>query len=195
MNHNSFLSSDEIANLGLGGYGERIFISRFARLYSPERIMLGNHVRIDDFCVLSGGSGITIGDFVHIGSQTCVFGSGGVVLENYANISSRVGIYSESDDPSGETLTNPMIPRQLKYNQTIAPVHIGEHCIVFTNSTLLPGVTMEPGAVLGAHSLANRNLPAWTISIGNPAKVIKQRKQQLLSQISDLQREILKDTL
>ena len=67
MNKTSaFYDREELAGLGLAGFGLDVLISRKSSLYSPEAIELGAHVRIDDFCVLSGGSGIRIGSFVHI---------------------------------------------------------------------------------------------------------------------------------
>jgi galactoside O-acetyltransferase len=125
-------------------------------------------VRIDDFCILSGGTEIKIGDFIHIGAYTSIYGNHGVTIDSYCNISNRVGFFSESDNPSGATMTNPMIPRELKCRQITGRIHLRKHSIVFSNSTVLPGVTFNEGAVLGAHSLA---LP------------IKTRSQELLLQV------------
>lgn len=182
----SFLSSSELDAIGLNDYGINLQLSRFARIYAPESITIGDNVRIDDFCVLSGGSGITLGNHVHIGCYSSIFGSGTVRIEDFANISSRVAIYSESDDSSGLTMTNPTIPRRLKTNQIIAPVVCMEHSVVFTNSTILPGVVLKEGAVLGAHSLAKNDLQPWSIYAGVPARLIRKREKQLLSQVPSI---------
>ena len=42
------------------------------------------------------------------------------------------------------------------------------------NSMILPGVTVGEGAIVGAGSLITKDVPAWTIVTGRPAKVIKQ---------------------
>ena len=39
---------------------------------------------------------------------------------------------------------------------------------------MLPGVTIGEGAIVGAGSLVTKDIPAWTIATGRPAKVIKQ---------------------
>ncbi|MBT3210423.1 MAG: acyltransferase, partial [Planctomycetaceae bacterium] len=63
----SFYSMEELQTLGLASFGKDVKISRKASIYNPGQISIGNHVRIDDFCVLSAGEGgIEIGDYVHI---------------------------------------------------------------------------------------------------------------------------------
>ena len=48
---NSFYSARELRKIGLKKYGDNVKISRFANFYSPEKINIGDNVRIDDFCV------------------------------------------------------------------------------------------------------------------------------------------------
>lgn len=96
---NSFLSQEEIAKIGLKSYGQNVYISRHASIYSPEKIAIGDNVRIDDFCILSGI--IEIGSCVHIAAYSAIYGGDkGVFISDYANISSRVSVYSVSDDYS-----------------------------------------------------------------------------------------------
>jgi len=51
---NSFYTEDELKEIGLKSYGHNVLISRKANLYSVSEISIGNNVRIDDFCILSG---------------------------------------------------------------------------------------------------------------------------------------------
>ncbi len=60
----SFYSEYELSKLGFKSYGSNCRISKNSTIYSAEKIILGNNVRIDDFCVLSGK--ITIGNYVHL---------------------------------------------------------------------------------------------------------------------------------
>jgi acetyltransferase-like isoleucine patch superfamily enzyme len=173
----SFLSKNEIRNIGFRKIGTNIDISRNACIYNPELISLGNNVRIDDFCILSGS--ITIGSYVHISAYAALFGSAGITLEDFVSISSRVSIYSVNDDYSGEYLTNPTVPRELS-NITEKPVHIQKHVIIGAGSIVLPGVTINEGAAVGALSLVNRSLDPWRIYAGTPCRCIKVRKQDLI---------------
>jgi galactoside O-acetyltransferase len=109
----SFYTEEELAKLGLKNYGSNILISRKCSIYSPENISLGNNVRIDDFCVLSGK--ITIGDFVHIAAASLLFGGEqGIIMKDFSGLSSRCVVYAESDDYSGEGMINPTIPNELR---------------------------------------------------------------------------------
>lgn len=46
-------------------------------------------------------------------------------------------------------------------------------CLVGTNSMIMPGVTVGEGAIIGAGSLVTKDIPAWSIATGRPAKVVK----------------------
>ena len=41
-------------------------------------------------------------------------------------------------------------------------------------STIMPGVTIGDGAIIGAGSLVVKSIPSWTVAMGVPAKVIKE---------------------
>jgi dTDP-4-amino-4,6-dideoxy-D-glucose acyltransferase len=68
-----FLDAAELAALGLAACGRSVLVSRHAIFFRPERISLGDHTRIDAFCILSAGSnGLRIGRNVHISAYTAV---------------------------------------------------------------------------------------------------------------------------
>ena len=113
----SFYSPEELKALGLKEYGEDVRISRKCSIY------LGSHVRIDDFCLLSGK--ISLGSYVHIAAGAMLFGgSAGISFGDYSTISSRGAVYALSDDYSGRHMTNPMVPEEYTAVSE-APVEIG----------------------------------------------------------------------
>ncbi|WP_136805340.1 acyltransferase [Desulfosediminicola flagellatus] len=176
----SYYSKDELQELGLGSFGENVLISRFARIYKPESIDIGNNVRIDDFCIISGGSGIRIGSYIHIAPHVSLYGEAGIILEDFSGISSRSVLYTATDDYSGRSLTNPMVPIEFKPRYVANPIVLRKHSIVGTNSTILPGVELGEGAAVGAHSLITKSCEPWSIFFGAPAKRIKARSKNLL---------------
>lgn len=184
---NSFYSETELARLGLANYGRGVLISRHARIYGAEKIWLGNDVRIDDFSILSASGEIEIGSYIHIAPYAAIYGEAGVTMEDYTCISSRTVLYSASDDYSGESLTNPMLPRELKPLYRSAPIILRKHVLVGTCTTVLPGVEMGEGVAIGAHSLVTQSCPAWGLYVGVPARRIKERSRKLL----ELEREFL----
>lgn len=175
---NSFYSMEELKDMGFKSIGADLSISKKASFYGVENISIGSHVRIDDFCILSGK--ISIGDYIHIAAYSALYGSdAGIQINEFANISSRVCIYAVTDDYSGESMTSPMIPDEYK-NLQKAPVYIGRHAIIGSGSVILPGSEIGEGCAVGSLSLIKNVLDAWWIYAGIPAKKLKERSKGLL---------------
>lgn len=126
-----------------------------------------------------GGGYINLNNYIHIAVFSAIFGAGGVEIEDFSTTSSKVSIYSVSDDYSGETMTNPMIPEKYK-NLQYGKVIIKKHSIVGSGTTILPGVTLEEGTSIGANSLVLKSTEPWGIYIGSPIRRLKDRKKDLL---------------
>lgn len=60
----------------------------------------------------------------------------------------------------------------------LGEIHIGKGCMIGMESLIMPGVTIGDGAIVGAFSLVTKDIPAWTIATGRPAKVVKQIPQR-----------------
>lgn len=166
--------------MGFAAVGENVMISSLASFYNCANISIGSNVRIDDFCVLaSGAGGIVIGSYIHIGVGSTLIGSGRITMSDFSGLSSRVSIYSSSDDYSGATMTNPMVPKEYT-GVAHADVYLGRHVIVGSGSVILPGVTLEIGVAVGALSLVIKNCKEFGIYSGNPARRISDRKRDLL---------------
>jgi len=176
--NNSFLTQEEIAEIGLKSYGKNLLISRFAQLYQPENMVIGNNVRIDDFCILSGQ--ITLENHIHISAYCAFYGNAGITIGDYSGTSPRCTIFSASDDFSGEFLIGPHLDANLR-NVHNAPVKIGKFVQVGAGSTIMPGVTLEDGVAVGAMSLITRDLEGWWIYAGIPVKPVKPRSKRLLN--------------
>lgn len=64
----SFYTEKELPSLGLKKYGRNVKISRHASIYGAQNISIGDNVRIDDFCILSGH--IELGSYIHIAAYS-----------------------------------------------------------------------------------------------------------------------------
>ncbi len=62
----------------------------------------------------------------------------------------------------------------MKLGYNIKPIVLKKGCLIGMESFVMPGVTVGEGAIVGAGSLVVKDVPAWTIVTGRPAKVIKQ---------------------
>jgi len=176
----SFYDKEELEQLGFKSIGKNVLISKKASLYGISRMSIGDNVRIDDFCVLSAGKGeIQIGNFVHIAVYSSLIGEGKIKLGDFSGISSKVSIYSSNDDYTGNYMTNPTVPSEFT-NVTHADVTICKHALIGSGSVILPGVTLNEGAVISALSMVNKDCDEFTIYKGNPAIKIIERSRELL---------------
>lgn len=58
------------------------------------------------------------------------------------------------------------------------PIHIGDKVWIGFGSTVLKGVTIGEGAIIGAHTVVTRDIEPWTIVAGNPARVLRHIDEQ-----------------
>jgi acetyltransferase-like isoleucine patch superfamily enzyme len=166
----SFYSQEELLSIGFSSVGNNVQISRKASIYGPENMSIGDNVRIDDFCILSGK--ITIGSNIHISAYVALYGAGGIIMEDYTGISPRSTIYSAMDDFSGNYLIGPIHPTDYT-NVQKGQVVIKKYSQIGTHSVIFPDVTIGEGSVIGAMTLVNKSLSGWGIYIGQPARLLK----------------------
>lgn len=183
----AYFSEEELYTLGLKSFGENVKISTRASIYGADKIVIGSHVRIDDFCIISAGDGgILIGSNVHIAAYSSLIGKGKIELNDFSGLSARVSIYSSSDNYSGKYMTNPTVPNEYT-NIHHSPVSLGRHVIVGAGSIILPGTILEEGVAVGALSLVKGRCREFGIYSGVPAKRISERKKNLL----DLENQLI----
>ena len=184
----SFYSVSELKRIGFKKMGKNVFISRKTSIYSPENIEIGNNIRIDDYCSLSGK--IKLGNHIHIAGYTSLYGNSGIILEDYSNISSNVRIYSESDDFTGKALMGPTVP--MKYRNIYKGlVTLKKHSIIASTCVVLPNVTIGEGTAIGCFSLVNGNCEPWKIYAGNPLRLLKERERKVIELSKQLEEENL----
>lgn len=116
---------------------------------------VGCHVGKDVFI----GSGVWIdaghADLIYIGDHAHVTGRTGLLCHKRELKNYRIGDdYAKLPYKTGE-------------------IHLGKGCSTGTGTLIMPGVTVGEGAIIGAGSLVTKDIPAWTIAIGRPAKVVK----------------------
>lgn len=167
-------------SIGFASFGDNLKISRKASIYSPEKISIGNNVRIDDFCILSGR--INIGSNIHISAYVALYGQAGITIQDFSGISARCTLYSAIDDLSGDYLVGPHHPvetTKLIKGEIIIEKYVQIGC----NSVVFPAVKISDGCVVGAHSIVKTNTTPWGVYAGIPCKRIKDRNNGLLTKL------------
>lgn len=174
----AFYTKDELESLNFKFIGRNVKVSDKASIYNHDCISIDDNSRIDDFCVLSGN--ITIGKNVHI-AVFCNLAGGekGIIMEDFSGLAYSVNAFTQSDDYTGLTLTNPTIPDEFKLEKKAA-ITIKKHVIVGAGSMIFPGVELAEGCSVGAMSMVTKSTEEWKVYSGIPAKPFKDRKKDML---------------
>lgn len=177
MTRSDFLSPEELAQIGFQAIGQHARVSRHALFFAPEHISLGDHVRIDAFCILSAGDkGLRIGRNVHVSAYAAILGQEAVEIGDFATVSTRCTIFSSNDDYTGAAMANATIPAAYR-GALNAPVVLREHALLGAGCIVLPGVTIGGSACVGALSLVKADVGAFEIVAGVPARLIGRRQR------------------
>lgn len=163
----------------LQSVGEDVFISGNVEIRRPELVRVGNHVAIDSGFYITTAA--LIGDYIHIAPSVHVIGSakGLLTMGHFTNISVGGKIVCGSDSFMGDGLISaPGLPEEFRDTLKIEPITFKPFANTGANVTILPGVTLGEGSVIGANSLVTKDTEPWTIYVGSPARPVKARKKE-----------------
>ncbi len=154
-------------------------IGRNAVIRSHTVIYAGNVIG-DDF---QTGHGVLIREANEIGSHVSIGTHS--IIEHHVKIASGVRIHSNVFIPEYSTLdenawigpcvvfTNALYPLSPDAKSNLRGPHICAWAKIGANATLLPGITVGSHALVGAGAVVVRDVPAETVVVGNPARVLK----------------------
>lgn len=186
----------------VGKKGKFIFVGRNVKLVHSRKIRLGSGVTLSDFAEIDALSkdGVVLGNNVMIGTHTiirctgslkklgkglkigdncgtgdfCFFGSAGgisigdnVIMGQNVRFHSENHIFDRTDLPiKSQGVTN-------------KGIEVGNDCWIGSGAVFLDGVKVGNGCVIGANSLVNKDIPDYSIAVGNPVRVIKNRLENV----------------
>jgi galactoside O-acetyltransferase len=156
--------------------GEDVRISESAVLSRPELIEMGDHIAIDQWTYIS--TQLKMGSYIHIAPSVSIIGGAPalLIMEDFTNIGSGSRIVCATDDFT-QGLISPVVP--IEHRTVInKPVIFKRYATLGVNCTVLPGVTLGEGCIIGANSLVTKDTEPWTIYAGSPARPIKKREKE-----------------
>ena len=132
-------------------------------------------VTIGKQCTISGIKNIKIGKNSSIGGRALILCTRAkLIIGNYVMIGPQVTIITGDHKINAIGKYMADVSDSEKDPENDLPVVIEDDVWIGANSTILKGVTIGEGAVIGSGSLVTKDIPAWTIAIGHPAKVMKE---------------------
>lgn len=190
----------QIIRLFLGKSSKKIFIGKRVKLKYKSNILCGNNLVINDYVEIraENNKSVVIGDSVVIGKYSiikctgrykhsvphitigdnfacgdfCFFGcAGGVTIGDNVIMGQNVRFHAQNHN-----FDNINIPiREQGTNEK--GIVIGSDCWIGAGSVFLDGVVVGGGCVIGANTVINKNIEPYSIVVGNPCRVIKNRKK------------------
>ena len=159
--------------------GENVFISEYSIIKKPHLCQIGSHNAIDNGVTIS--TELIMGDYIHIAPFVVIIGGeqSKLILEDFSFIAAGTKIVCGSEDYTGQGLVGPTIPKELRsINYTTVKFEKYAGCGV--NCSIMPGITLAEGSILGANSLLTKDTEPWTIYVGSPAKPVKVREREII---------------
>lgn len=114
------------------------------------------------------GKDVFIGDYVRVDCGHADM----ITIEDHVSVASGSRLLCHQRDFSNYCIGDDY----LDLGYIIKPIVLKRGCLIGMESFVMPGVTVGEGAIVGAGSLVTKDIPAWTVAAGRPAKVIKQIK-------------------
>lgn len=137
-----------------------------------NRFDVGELSTIEDFTTINNGSGdVIIGNRVRIGIGSVVIGP--VKMGSGSGLAQNVFVSGFNHGYKDGNMNSSVQPLDLK------PVEIGEDSHIGANSVVLAGVKIGKRCQIGAGSVVTKNIPDFSVAVGNPAKVIKKYNPEL----------------
>lgn len=141
-------------SIGVSKIGKDVILTAYDRasgyIFTPE-IIIGDNCNIGEYCHITAIHSIVIGN--------------GVLTGRWVTI---------TDNSHGQTTyQNLQLPPLKRQPFSKGKVIIGNNVWIGDKATILPGVTIGDGAIIGAGSVVTKDVPPFSVVVGNPAKIIK----------------------
>jgi acetyltransferase-like isoleucine patch superfamily enzyme len=161
--------------------GSNVLIGDYSYLYclSSRGVKFGSHTSIDRNLWLSCGDSqadvmgfFEIGDHSYIGCNAVIgAGGGGIRIGSNVLIGQSVNMHSERHN-FGD-LDRPIRGQGISYKGIV----IEDDVWIGSKATILDGVTIGTGSIVGAGAVVTRSIPPYSIAVGIPSRVVGSRKE------------------
>ena len=147
---------------------ELINLSLRKKRLSIKGADIGGATVIENATFIGNHSNLKIGDCSYVGNNVHIALHSNISIGNRVVLNANVILLSGTHDINDSA-----------WGLVSKPIFINDYAWVATGAIILPGVTVGEGAVIGAGSVVSRDVPPYSVTAGNPAKVIGARNNIL----------------
>jgi acetyltransferase-like isoleucine patch superfamily enzyme len=179
-----------------GQVGGNVIFGKSITIRHPKKIFLGDNVVIDDYAVLDAkgtdNNRILIGDNVMIGRSSVIScKNGNIAIGDNSNIAMNCFIQSAKEVNIGKNVlfaaycyvigggdhkTDRTDIPIIAQGQTVQGIRIEDNCWIGASVNVLDGVTIGRDSIIGTGSVVTKSVPEFSVAVGVPAKILKNRK-------------------
>jgi acetyltransferase-like isoleucine patch superfamily enzyme len=179
--------------------GKGVVFGRNITLRHPRKVSLGDNCVIDDNVVLDAkgekNEGLRLGDNVYVGRNTILScKEGSISIGDYTNISANCSLLSETEIilgrycflaghcylVAGGNHSFDDVQRPIMFQPSVSKggIRVGDDVWLGAGVIVLDGVAIGPGAVVGAGAVVTGSLPEYSVAVGSPARVLRDRRDK-----------------
>ncbi|KAK5733685.1 hypothetical protein LTR17_009538 [Elasticomyces elasticus] len=138
-----------------------------ARIQELRKVLgrVGEEVYVEPPFFIDYGCNISLGDRFYSNFNFTVLDCGLVTIGDRVMLGPNVSIYAATHETEVQSRRD-----NVEYTK---PVTIGNDCWIGGGTIILPGVEIGQGSTIAAGSVVTKSVPAWSVAMGSPAKVVK----------------------
>jgi len=154
---------------GTGTTVAEVCADRYERLQQVLGYIGDKDIIVEPPFAMDYGCNVSIGKRFYANFNLTILDCALVTIGDRVAVGPNVSIFAATDETEVDSRR-----ANIEYAK---PVTIGDDCWIGGHSVILPGVTIGEGCTIAAGSIVSKDIPAWSVAMGIPAKVVKKVKQ------------------
>ncbi len=167
-------------------YGEGVRLYPLCKMIRAQNAELDNHCQLFDYVFIDAGKSLKIGKYSTLTWNVLIEGGANTKIGDRVFIGPGTKILTSTYKING-FYTVEHLPEGCQETD-YGDIEIEDDAYIGANCTIMPGVKIGEGAVVGVNSLVKKDLEPWTIYVGTPCKAIGKREKPPIERQMTLQK-------